>query len=86
MLLIYLIQITLQTLSNNKYKPHKLVALHYVLGQQYRNQNPNLPSLDPWVLAVLGKLRELLVALEAQLHELEAELVQLARPGIAGSR
>jgi len=25
-------------------------ALHYNQGQQYRNQNPQLPSLDPWVL------------------------------------
>ena len=25
-------------------------ALHYNQGQQYRNQNPELPSLDPWVL------------------------------------
>lgn len=26
------------------------MALHYVMGQQYRNHNPHLPSLDPWVL------------------------------------
>ena len=26
------------------------MALHYLMGQQYRNQNPHLPSLDPWVL------------------------------------
>jgi peptide/nickel transport system substrate-binding protein len=26
------------------------MALHYNQGQQYRNQNPELPSLDPWVL------------------------------------
>jgi transposase len=34
-----------------------------------------LAALDPWVLAVLAKLRELIVALEAQLQELEAQLV-----------
>ena len=34
-----------------------------------------LAALDPWVLGVLGKLRELLVALEGQLTELEAQLV-----------
>ncbi len=35
----------------------------------------SLAALDPWLLGVLGKLRELLVALEAQLAELEIELV-----------
>jgi transposase len=33
-----------------------------------------LAALDPWVLGVLAKLRELILALEAQLTELEAEL------------
>jgi transposase len=36
---------------------------------------PKLAALDPWVLGVLAKLRELIVALEAQRQELEAELV-----------
>jgi transposase len=35
---------------------------------------PKLAALDPWVLGVLAKLRELIVALEAQLAELETEL------------
>lgn len=35
---------------------------------------PKLAPLDPWVLGVLAKLRELIVALEAQLTELEIEL------------
>jgi len=26
------------------------VALHYVVGQQYKNNNPDLPTLQPWVL------------------------------------
>jgi transposase len=34
-----------------------------------------LANLDPWVLGLLEKLRELILALEAQLRELEAELV-----------
>jgi transposase len=34
-----------------------------------------LSALDPWVLSVLARLRELIMALEAQLHELEAELI-----------
>ena len=34
-----------------------------------------LSSLDPWVLGVLTQLRELILALEAQRAELEAELV-----------
>lgn len=35
---------------------------------------PKLAALDPWVLGVLAQLRELIVAMEAQLAELEAEL------------
>jgi len=35
---------------------------------------PKLATLDPWVLGVLGQLRELIVALEAQLVTLETEL------------
>ena len=34
-----------------------------------------LAALDPWILNVLAKLRELIVALTAQLEELETELV-----------
>jgi transposase len=34
-----------------------------------------LAALDPWVLGVLAQLRELIVAMEAQLQTLEAELV-----------
>ena len=34
-----------------------------------------LSALDPWILSVLEKLREVIVALEAQRHELEAELI-----------
>jgi transposase len=36
---------------------------------------PKLAALDPWVLGVLAQLRELIVAMEAQLQTLEAELV-----------
>ncbi len=34
-----------------------------------------LAALDPWVLGVLAKLRELIVTIEAQLAELQAELL-----------
>jgi transposase len=34
-----------------------------------------LSTLDPWVLGVLDKLRELILALEEQLNELQAELI-----------
>jgi transposase len=34
-----------------------------------------LAALDPWVLGVLGKLRDLIVEIEAQLAELQAELL-----------
>jgi transposase len=34
-----------------------------------------LAALDPWVLGVLAKLRDLIVAIEAQLAQLEAELL-----------
>ena len=40
---------------------------------------PKLSTLDPWVLGVLTKLRELILALERQLTELQAELVARVR-------
>jgi transposase len=48
-----------------------------------------LAPLDPWVLGVLAKLRELIVAMEAQLAELEAELLarvpaQVTPKGLGG--
>jgi transposase len=48
-----------------------------------------LAQLDPWVLGVLAKLRELIVAMEAQLAELEAELLarvpaQVTPKGLGG--
>ena len=33
-----------------KAKKRNWVALHYIVGQQYKNVNPELPSLQPWVL------------------------------------
>ena len=39
-----------------------------------RNWN-KLSALDPWLLGVLEKLRDVIVSLEAQLHELESELI-----------
>jgi transposase len=36
---------------------------------------PKLAPLDPWVLGVLAKLRELILGLEAQLAQLQAELL-----------
>lgn len=35
---------------------------------------PKLSALDPWVLGLLAKLRELILAMEAQLQELDAEI------------
>jgi len=32
-------------------KKRNWLALHYVVGRQYKNVNPDLPSLQPWVLA-----------------------------------
>ena len=40
---------TLQTLAK-KAKKRNWVAHHYVVGQQYKNVNPDLPSLQPWIL------------------------------------
>ncbi len=37
---------------------------------------PKLRPLDPWVLGVLAKLRDLILALETQLKALEEDLVQ----------
>ena len=36
---------------------------------------PKLAALDPWVLGVLARLRDLIVEIEAQLAQLEAELL-----------
>ena len=33
-----------------KAKKRNWLALHYIVGQQYKNVNPELPSLQPWVL------------------------------------
>ena len=43
---------------------------------------PKLATLDPWVLGVLAKLRDLIVTIEAQLAELQTEL--LARVKASG--
>ncbi len=32
-------------------KKRNWVALHYSVGQQYKNANPDLPTLQPWMLA-----------------------------------
>ena len=40
---------TLELLAK-KAKKRNWVALHYIVGQQYKNVNPELPSLQPWVL------------------------------------
>jgi transposase len=50
---------------------------------------PKLATLDPWVLGVLAKLRTLILALEAQLAELETELLarmqdQVTPKGLGG--
>jgi peptide/nickel transport system substrate-binding protein len=33
-----------------KAKKRNWVALHYSIGQQYKNSNPDLPTLQPWML------------------------------------
>jgi transposase len=42
-----------------------------------------LAQLDPWVLGVLAKLRELIVEIEAQLEELETELLARVKDEVA---
>jgi transposase len=42
-----------------------------------------LAQLDPWVLGVLAKLRALIVAIEAQLAELETELLARVKDEVA---
>ena len=50
---------------------------HVKLGHRWWGpQNwKKLATPDPWVLAVLAELRELILAVEAQLTKLEAELI-----------
>jgi len=50
---------------------HGKLARHWWGARNWKK----LSTLDPWVLGVLAKLREFILALEAQLHELEAELI-----------
>ncbi|MFZ1009097.1 MAG: IS110 family transposase [Candidatus Sulfotelmatobacter sp.] len=50
---------------------------------------PKLAALDPWVLSVLARLRDLIVALETQLAELQTELLarvkdQVTPKGLGG--
>ena len=50
---------------------------------------PKLAALDPWVLGVLAKLRDLILALESQLAELQTELLarvkdQVTPKGLGG--
>jgi hypothetical protein len=42
-----------------------------------------LAPLDPWVLGVLAKLRELIVEIEAQLAELQTELLARVKDEVA---
>ena len=58
---------------------HGQVAEYCHLKLMHRWWGPRnwqkLAALDPWVLAVLAELRELILAVEAQLTKLEAELI-----------
>ena len=47
------------------------MALHYLMGQQYRNQNPNLPSLDPWVLTTEPPSRRFVFKRNAFYHRVD---------------
>ena len=42
-----------------------------------------LATLDPWVLGVLARLRDLIVAMEAQLAELQTELLARVKDEVA---
>ncbi len=53
------------------------MALHYVMGQQYRNQNPNLPSLDPWVLTTEPPSRRFVFKRNAFYHRVDQNGRQL---------
>lgn len=53
------------------------MALHYVMGQQYRNQNPNLPALDPWVLTTVPPARRFVFKRNAFYHRVDENGRQL---------
>ena len=53
------------------------MALHYVMGQQYRNQNPNLPALDPWVLTTEPPSRRFIFKRNAYYHRVDQNGRQL---------
>ena len=60
-----------------KRKQRNWVALHYVLGQQYKNNNPKLPSLQPWILKTKPPSKKFRFARNPYFHRVDANGRQL---------
>ncbi|MSO93479.1 MAG: ABC transporter substrate-binding protein [Rhodospirillales bacterium] len=53
------------------------VALQFHMGRQYRNENPELPTLDPWVLRTKPPADRFIFARNPFYHRVDAEGRQL---------
>jgi peptide/nickel transport system substrate-binding protein len=68
-----------ETLSGNikQFKQRNWVALLYNMSRQYRNNNPELPSLQPWVLRTKPPSDRFIFERNAFYHRIDAEGRQL---------
>ena len=60
-----------------KLKKRNWVALHYALSRQYKNTNPDLPSLQPWVLATRPPAKRFLFKRNPYFHRVDTAGRQL---------
>jgi peptide/nickel transport system substrate-binding protein len=60
-----------------KRKQRNWVALHYVVGQQYKNNNPDLPTLQPWALKTKPPAKRFLFLRNPYFHRVDVNGRQL---------
>ena len=58
-------------------KKRNWVALHYLVGQQYKNVNPDLPSLQPWVLVTRPPSKRFIFKRNPFFHRIDSNGRQL---------
>ncbi len=58
-------------------KKRNWVALHYIVSQQYKNMNPDLPSLQPWVLVTRPPAKRFVFKRNPFFHKLDLNGRQL---------
>lgn len=60
-----------------KRKQRNWVSLHYVVGQQYKNNNPDLPTLQPWALKTKPPAKKFRFLRNPYFHRVDANGRQL---------